>query len=105
ECAGYAELIGTPVKAINLDGQLRLDLAAMAAASKGAGMVYLNNPNNPTATIQPAAAIEGFVNDVLKASPKTTILIDEAYHDYVTDPSHKSQIPLAMQNPRVIVAR
>jgi histidinol-phosphate aminotransferase len=105
ECAGYADLIGTPVKAVNLDGQLRLDLTAMAAASKGAGMVYLNNPNNPTATIQPATAIEGFVNDVLKASPKTTILIDEAYHDYVTDPSHKSQIPLAMQNPRVIVAR
>jgi len=105
ECAGYANLIGTPVTAVDLDSQLRLDLGAMASASKGAGMVYLNNPNNPTATIQPAAAIEGFVSDVLKASPKTTILIDEAYHDYVTDPAHKSQIPLAVQNPRVIVAR
>jgi histidinol-phosphate aminotransferase len=105
ECAGYAGLIGTPVKAVALDDRLRLDLNAMAAASKGAGMVYLNNPNNPTATIQPAAEIEGFINDVLKASPKTMILVDEAYHDYVTDPSHKSQVPLAAQNPRVIVAR
>ena len=33
------------------------------------------------------------------------ILIDEAYHDYVTDPSYESAIPLAMQTPNVIVAR
>jgi histidinol-phosphate aminotransferase len=105
ECAGYASVIGTPVQAVKLDDKLRVDLAAMAAASKGAGMVYLNNPNNPTATIQPAAAIEAFINDVLAASPKTTILVDEAYHDYVTDPSHKTQVPLAVKNPRVIVAR
>jgi histidinol-phosphate aminotransferase len=105
ECGGYAALIGTPVKAISLDGQLRLDLAAMASASKGAGMVYLNNPNNPTATVQPATAIDGFVSDLLKVSPHTTILIDEAYHDYVTDSAHKTQIPLAVRNPRVIVAR
>jgi len=105
ECTGYAELIHTPVKAVKLDTRLRLDLGAMAAASNGAGLVYINNPNKPTATIQPASAIEGFIKDVLKTSPKTTILVDEAYHDYVTDPAHKSQIPLAIQNPRVIVAR
>src|SRR5262245_6569981 len=105
ECTGYAQLIQTPVKAVKLDDRLRLDLAAMAAASSGAGLVYINNPNNPTATIQPASAIDGFISEVLKASPKTTILVDEAYHDYVTDPAHKSQIPLAVQNPRVIVAR
>ena len=105
ECTGYAELIHTPVKAVKLDARLRLDLGSMAAASNGAGLVYINNPNNPTATIQPASAIEGFIKDVLKTSPKTTILVDEAYHDYVTDPAHKSQIPLAIQNPRVIVAR
>jgi histidinol-phosphate aminotransferase len=105
ECAGYAGLIGTPVKGVPLDAKLRLDLAAMAAASNGAGLVYLNNPNNPTATVVAATQIEGFVGDVLKSSPKTTILIDEAYHDYVTDPAHKTQIPLAARNPRVIVAR
>jgi histidinol-phosphate aminotransferase len=105
ECTGYAQLIQTPVKAVKLDDKLRLDLPAMAAASSGAGLVYINNPNNPTATIQPASAIDGFISEVLKASPKTTILVDEAYHDYVTDPAHKSQIPLAVQNPRVVVAR
>ncbi|MFI5007141.1 MAG: pyridoxal phosphate-dependent aminotransferase [Solirubrobacterales bacterium] len=105
ECAGYAELIGTPVRAIPLDAALKLDLDAMAQASKGAGVVFLNNPNNPTATLHGADAVSAFMDRVLTASPDTTILIDEAYHDYVTDPAHKTQIPAALQNPRVIVAR
>jgi histidinol-phosphate aminotransferase len=105
ECAGYADLIGTPVRAIPLDKNLKLDLAAMADAARGAGVVFLNNPNNPTATLHGADAVSGFVDKVLTASPDTLILIDEAYHDYVTDPSHKTQVPLALKNPRVVVAR
>ena len=38
-------------------------------------------------------------------TPDTVILIDEAYHDYVTDATHKTQVATALQNPRVIVAR
>jgi histidinol-phosphate aminotransferase len=105
ECAGYAELIGTPVRAIPLDRNLKLDLDAMAEAAKGAGVVFLNNPNNPTATLHGPDAVGGFIDRVLTASPDTTILIDEAYHDYVTDPAHKTQIPTAIKNPRVVVAR
>jgi histidinol-phosphate aminotransferase len=77
----------------------------MAVAAKGAGVVFLNNPNNPTATLHSADAVGAFIDRVLQASPDTTILIDEAYHDYVTDKSHKTQVPLAIKNPRVIVAR
>ena len=33
------------------------------------------------------------------------ILIDEAYHDYVTDPSYRTAMPLALQTPNVFVAR
>jgi len=33
------------------------------------------------------------------------ILIDEAYHDYVTDPNYASAIPLALSTPNVFVAR
>ncbi len=105
ECAGYAELIGTPVRAVPLDRGLKLDLDAMAEAAKGAGVVFLNNPTNPTATLHGADAVGAFVDRVLTSSPDTTILIDEAYHDYVTDPSHKTQVPVALANPRVIVAR
>jgi histidinol-phosphate aminotransferase len=105
ECMDDAERIGHPVKAIPLDDKMRIDLNAMAEASKGAGLVFVNNPNNPTATVWPADAINAFIDRVLKSSPDTTILLDEAYHDYVTDPGHKTQIPLALKNPRVIVAR
>ena len=105
ECADDAALIGHPVRNIPLDAQMRIDLNAMADASKGAGLVFVNNPNNPTATLWGGDAIAAFIDKVLKGSPDTTILLDEAYHDYVTDPSHRTQIPLALKNPRVLVAR
>jgi histidinol-phosphate aminotransferase len=105
ECAGYADLIGTPVRAIPLDRTLKLDLDAMAAAAKGAGMVFLNNPNNPTANVIGADAVDAFIERVLAASPDVMVLIDEAYHDYVTDPAHRSQVPRAAKDRRVIVAR
>ncbi len=105
EATRYSELIGTPIRAVPVDPAMRLDLSAMADAAKGAGLVFLNNPNNPTATVLPADAVSAFIDRVQTASPETSVLIDEAYHDYVTDPSHRSQIPAALKNPRLIVAR
>ncbi len=101
----YAELIGTPVRAIPVDRELRLDLAGMAAQVAGAGLVFLCNPNNPTATVHSAKAVADFVGRVNKASSDTTILVDEAYHHFVEDPGYQSAIQLAMENPRVIVCR
>ena len=105
EATRYSELIGTPIRAVPVDPAMRLDLSAMADAAKGAGLVFLNNPNNPTATVLPPDAVSAFIDRVQTASPETSVLIDEAYHDYVTDPSHRSQIPAALKNPRLIVAR
>jgi histidinol-phosphate aminotransferase len=105
ECPDMAAVVGSPVKAVPLTGTMHLDLTAMTDASKGSGLVFLCNPNNPTATVHPATAVTQFVEDVLKASPATIIAIDEAYHDYVTDPNYATAIPLALSNPNVIVAR
>ena len=105
ECPSYAEMIGTPVRAIPLTPTLQLDLEATAASAKGAGMVFLNNPNNPTATVLSGNAVDAFIERVLAADPQCVVLIDEAYHDYVTDPSHRSQAARAVKDPRVIVAR
>jgi histidinol-phosphate aminotransferase len=104
-CPGNARRLGHPVIEIPVDGALRIDLDAMAAASKGAGLIYFNNPNNPTATVLGATAVKDFVERVRKLSPETVILIDEAYHDYVTDTSYRSAIPLAMETPNVFVTR
>jgi histidinol-phosphate aminotransferase len=101
----FARFLGNPVRSPKVDAALKLDLDTTAAASKGAGLVYYCNPNNPTATVHGASDTRAFVEQVLRSSPDTMILIDEAYHEYVADPSYATMIPLAIANPRVIVTR
>ncbi|HSL22744.1 MAG TPA: histidinol-phosphate transaminase [Vicinamibacterales bacterium] len=104
-CPNTAKKVGHPITEIKVDSALRLDLDAMIAASAGAGLVFFCNPNNPTATVHGATAVADFVERVRRASPDTVILIDEAYHDYVTDPSYRSAVPLALETPNVVVSR
>ena len=103
--SGRASQIGAPIVDVPVDAELRLDLGQMAARAKGAGLVYICNPNNPTATVHGAGDINALVDAALKTEPRATILIDEAYHEYVDRPDYKTAIPLALANPRVIVAR
>jgi histidinol-phosphate aminotransferase len=105
ECAGYAELLGNPVRGVKLNSEFKIDLDQMLAAAKGAGLVFYCNPNNPTATYVGAKATRDFIQKLNAASPETTILVDEAYFDYVTDPDHETHVPIAVENPHVIVAR
>jgi len=100
----YAEIIGHPVESLALDDNLRIDLDATADAAKGAGIVFFCNPNNPTATLHRADAVGAFIDRVL-GETDAMILVDEAYHDYVTDPGHVTQIPRALESDRVIVSR
>ena len=46
-------------------------LSALLPHVKGAGLVYLCNPNNPTATINSAQEIKDFIAEVKKPSPTT----------------------------------
>ncbi len=105
ECAGYADLIGNKVVGVKLTSDFKIDLDAMLAAAKGQGLVFYCNPNNPTATYVGAKATRDFLQKLNAASPDTTVLVDEAYFDYVTDPDHETHVPVAIENPRVIVAR
>jgi histidinol-phosphate aminotransferase len=106
-CTGFAKRYKLPVTEVKVDSAMRLDVDGMiAAASKGdCGLVFFNNPNNPTATVHGATTVTQMVERIRKASPNTVILIDEAYHDYVTDPSYQTAIPLALSTPNVFVAR
>jgi histidinol-phosphate aminotransferase len=105
ECAGYADMMGHPVRAVSLDNAFQMDLDRMITASRGAGLVFYCNPSNPTATYTGARASRDFFARVTRLSPETTILVDEAYFDYVTEPDHETHIPLAVEDPRVVVAR
>ena len=104
-CTRTAQAMGFPVHEVPVDGQLRLDLAAMEQKSGGAGLVFFCNPNNPTGTVYGAKAVADFVRRIVKASPSTIVLVDEAYHEYVDDPAYATAVPLALEFPQVIVSR
>ena len=104
-CSGQARQLGWPIKTAPVDDKLNIDLDALMPLVKGAGLVYLCNPNNPTAAIMSGDAVSRFIAEVRKSSPTTAILIDEAYSDYVTDKAFASAIPIALTTPNVIVAK
>jgi histidinol-phosphate aminotransferase len=104
-CPMMAKRLGHPLIEIKVDSAFRLDVEAMCAAAKDAGLVYICNPNNPTATLLGAKTVVDFVERIRRISPDTAIMLDEAYHDYVTDPSYQTAIPLALATPNVFVTR
>jgi histidinol-phosphate aminotransferase len=101
----FAKFMGVQVRGIPVDGKLSADLGAMAEASRGAGLVYLCNPNNPTATVHTRADVESLIAQVGRVAPQATVLVDEAYFEYVDAPGYGSVVASAIANPRVIVAR
>jgi histidinol-phosphate/aromatic aminotransferase/cobyric acid decarboxylase-like protein len=107
ECAGYAALMGYPVRTVKLTPppELKMDVAALLDASKGGGMVFFCNPNNPVATAVDGKTTRDFISALAKSSPTTTTLVDEAYFEYATMPGYETMIPLAVNDPRVVVAR
>ncbi len=103
--AREAKRLGVPVVEVPVDAAGRLDLDGMVAKSSGAGLVFICNPNNPTATVHGASAIADAVARVSSATPDAVVLLDEAYHEYVTDPTYQSGVSLIAQYPNLIVSR
>jgi histidinol-phosphate aminotransferase len=88
---------------VPLDDTFRLDLDAMAATiDDETTMVVVCNPNNPTGTIRAAEDIESFIDAVPES---VLVVVDEAYHEFVTDPEYRSEAPLALERPNVVVLR
>ena len=100
-----ARRMNVTVKPVPVDRAMSLDFDAMAEAARGAGLIYVCNPNNPTGAAHPAAAVEKFIRRVKEMSPGTAILVDEAYIDYAHDPAIKTVAPLAMEFPGVFITR
>ncbi|HZX97677.1 MAG TPA: aminotransferase class I/II-fold pyridoxal phosphate-dependent enzyme [Myxococcales bacterium] len=94
----YAESIGAQVVRVPLDGSFAHDLSRMSPAD--AGLVYLCNPNNPTASVTPRARMRTFVE-----SARTAVLVDEAYHHYADSADYESVVPLVKAQRNLIVAR
>lgn len=101
---GYAKRRGNEVVSIPLRADYGHDLEAMAARCDAAtGLVYICNPNNPTASLTPRTEIEDFLGKLPK---NTLVLIDEAYHHFaVGAPGYESFLDRPVNDERVIVAR
>jgi histidinol-phosphate aminotransferase len=88
---------------IPLDDAHVHDLGAMAdAIREDTTVVYLCNPNNPSGTIVSSDEMTGFIDSV---PDSVLIVVDEAYHEFVTDDSHATAIPHALRRPNVVVLR
>lgn len=83
-----------------------LDLDAIRAAAADAALVWLCDPNNPTATMEPdghvARLLDGLAADADAANRQPPmVVVDEAYFEFVG----RTVIGLRHRHPNVIVVR
>jgi len=97
----YSKANGADVVKVPLTSSFAHDLPKMGGAAKK-GLIYICNPNNPTASITPKNDLREFI---AKTLPGTMILVDEAYFHYADGPDYESVIPLVRDHPNLIVAR
>jgi len=90
-----------PIK-VPLAADHRIDLDRMLAAAKGAGLLYVCNPNNPTAAIVDKDTMRAFLDRVPGDMP---VLVDEAYDEWVTSPRYESCVKYVKEGRNVIVLR
>ena len=92
---------GAEVVKVPLTSSFQHDLPKMRDSAK-AGLIYICNPNNPTASITPKDELRDFI---ATTPPQTTILVDEAYFHYADSPQYDSVIALVKDHPNLIVSR
>jgi histidinol-phosphate aminotransferase len=79
------------------------DLEAMATEVTAATqLLIVCNPNNPTATHLPAAAIGAFLELV---PPHVTVILDEAYVEFQTHEDPDASLDLLREFPNLVVLR
>ncbi|MFO7299793.1 MAG: histidinol-phosphate transaminase [Actinomycetes bacterium] len=85
---------------VPLDAGFRMDLDAMAdAIDDRTRMVMLCNPNNPTGTIRSGDELEAFIRSV---PGSVLVVVDEAYAEFVEDPSYRMMTDEAVRMPNVV---
>ena len=100
----YARSAGSEVISVRLTPAFSHDLDGMLAhASASTTLVYICNPNNPTASLTSRKDIESFIR---KLPASTFVIIDEAYHHYAGQSGmYASFIDRPLDDEKVIVTR
>ncbi len=81
----YSKANGGEVVKVPLTNSFAHDLGKMGSAAQK-GLIYICNPNNPTASITPKNDLRDFIS---KTPRETMILVDEAYFHYAD--SHRKR--------------
>lgn len=97
----HARVNRASVVKIPLNKSFGHDLPRMLSAARE-GLIYICNPNNPTASITSKDDMRAFIE---KVPPQTIVLVDEAYFHYADSTDYESVIPLINNHPNLIVAR
>lgn len=99
----YARITGAEVISVRLTEDFAHDLDAMRArVDSSVGLVYICNPNNPTASMTPREHLERFISTLPQGC---YVLIDEAYHHYAGPTPYLSFIDYPITSDRLIVTR
>jgi histidinol-phosphate aminotransferase len=76
----YAASVDSEIIPVPLTSAFAHDLEAMLGrVGSSTGLVYICNPNNPTASLTPRKDLETFIS---KIPASTLVVLDEAYHHY-----------------------
>jgi histidinol-phosphate aminotransferase len=101
----YAEPLDLELHRIPLRPDNTHDLDAMRSVAEsvaGPVCVYICNPNNPTGTLTACAAVDEWIGS---APERIHFLVDEAYYEFVADPTYWSASKWIAERPNVLVAR
>ena len=94
----YAEIAGACVEALRYSREMEFPLAAVVKALwKRPRVFFLANPNNPTGTL----VDKGAIATILKAAPRTAVVLDEAYADF----SGVTGVPWIRRYPNLFIAK
>jgi histidinol-phosphate aminotransferase len=98
-----AAMTGARAIEVPLDAEDRHDLEAMAREVTAATrLVIVCNPNNPTATALPAAALADFAAEL---PDHVALIVDEAYVEFSTLQDPDESLELVRRYPNVLVLR
>lgn len=102
--ARYASATGADVISVPLTRSFAHDLNGMLSCVKtNTSLVYICNPNNPTASLTPRKDLETFIK---KLPPSVLVIIDEAYHHYAgASDMYASFIDRPLDDDRVVATR
>lgn len=95
--ANGGEPVEVPAKGFDID----LDAIASAVDEK-TRVVFLTTPNNPTGQILTEAQVEAFL---AKIPESVTVVIDEAYREFVPEDERLDSIGLVRRHPNVLTTR